>query len=136
MGIKREGRTPKGTWGVRNSCLCALIIILSACSGSSKQNFIESQDLVLSGSVGDGPIVGADIRVEDADGELIFEGLSDETANYRFDVPDGTRLPVTVRVSGGTDLVTSRGADFEMLSVAFQLGPDHAERFPHIPRWP
>ena len=123
MGIKREGRTPKGTWGVRNSCLCALIIILSACSGSSKQNFIESQDLVLTGSVGDGPIVGADIRVEDADGELIFEGLSDETANYRFDVPDGTRLPVTVRVSGGTDLVTSRGADFEMLSVAFSSGP-------------
>ena len=123
MGQKREGRTPKGTWGVRNSCLCALIFMLAACTGSSKQDVIESEGLVLTGSVGDGPIVGATIRVEDAEGKLVFAGMSDETANYSLEIPDGTALPVTVRVSGGTDLVTSRGADFEMQSVAFDSGP-------------
>ncbi len=123
MGQKREGRTPKGTWGVRNSCLCALVFMLAACSGSSKQSVTESEDLVLTGSVGDGPIVGATILVEDSAGERVFEGTSDETANYTLEIPDGTRLPVTVRVSGGTDLVTSRPADFEMLSVAFESGP-------------
>lgn len=123
MGQEREGRTPKGTWGVRNSCLCALIFMLAACTGSSKQDVIESEGLVLTGSVGDGPIVGASILVEDADGERVFEGTSDEAANYTLEIPDGTRLPVIVRVSGGTDLVTSRPADFEMLSAAFESGP-------------
>ena len=122
MGLTREGRTPKGTWGVRNSCLCALIFLLAACSGSSKQDVIESEGLVLTGSVGDGPIVGATIVVEDVDGNPVFEGSSDETANYTFDIPDGTHMPVTVRVSGGTDLVTSRPTDFEMQSIAFESG--------------
>ncbi len=122
MGLKREGRTPKGTWGVRNSCLCALIFLLAACTGSSKQEVFESEGLVLTGSVGDGPIVGATILVEDAQGNPVFEGTSDETASYTLQVPDGTPMPVTVRVSGGTDLVTSRPADFEMQSIAFESG--------------
>jgi plastocyanin len=100
-----------------------VIFILAACTGSSKQDVVESEGLVLTGSVGDGPIVGAEIRVEDAEGELVFEGISDETANYNFEIPDGTLMPVTVRVGGGTDLVTSRPADFEMQSVAFESGP-------------
>ena len=90
MGHEREGRTPKGTWGVRNSCLCALIFILSACTGSSSKDVIESEGLVLTGSVGDGPIVGASILVEDADGETITEESYDTgiflglTFNKRF----------------------------------------------------
>ena len=121
MGHEREGRTPKGTWGVREVCLCA-VVFLAACTGSSKQNFEESADLVLSGSVGDGPIVGADITVEDAEGTVVFTDQSDLTASYQVNVPDGTYLPVTVRVTGGTDLVTGRPADFELQAVAFSSG--------------
>lgn len=123
MGRPREGRLPKGTWGGRSVCLCAALALLAACSGSSSRNYTESEGLVLSGSVGDGPIVGADLLVEDAKGEPVWEGTSDSSASYQVEIPDGTYLPVTVRVSGGTDLVTGRPADFELIGAAFESGP-------------
>ena len=104
------------------SCLLGACIILAACSGSSKQKDVVSDGMVLSGSVGDGPIVGAEIRVFDADGTLVLEGTSDESAGYRLDIPDGTALPLTITASGGIDLVTGRPADFELRSLALNSG--------------
>ncbi|MEM8768218.1 MAG: hypothetical protein AAGE43_12280 [Pseudomonadota bacterium] len=97
--------------------------MLAACSGSSSRNYTESEGLVLTGSVGDGPIVGADLTIEDAVGDVIFTATSDETASYSVEIPDGTFLPVLLKVTGGTDLVTNRPADFELLGVAFESGP-------------
>jgi len=123
VGPKREGRLPRGTWGSREACLCAALILLAACTGSSSQQFTESEGLILSGSVGDGPITGADIVVEDARGETVLTGTSDGNAGYEIQIPDGTPLPVIVRVSGGTDLVTGRAADFELVGATFDSGP-------------
>ena len=41
--------------------------MLAACTGSSKDRITGSEGLILTGSVGDGPSVGADIRVEKTD---------------------------------------------------------------------
>ncbi|HEY5646246.1 MAG TPA: hypothetical protein VIS76_09905 [Pseudomonadales bacterium] len=83
----------------------------------------ESEGLILSGSVGDGPIVGADILVEDARGRVLLTTESDAYAAYEVRIAGGTPLPVTIRVSGGTDLVTGRAADFELLGATFGSGP-------------
>ncbi len=123
MGYEREGRPPEGTRGGLRAGVCAAVLsLLAACTGSTSRDTNESEGLVLSGSVGDGPIVDAQIRVEDAGGQLVLTGQSDAEANYRMEIPDGTRLPVLIRVSGGTDLVTGRAADFELLGVSFDSG--------------
>ena len=122
MGHEREGRPPEGTRGGQRVCLCAALILLTACTGSSSKNIDESSGLVLSGSIGDGPIVDAEIRVEDSQGNQVLMASSDAAAEYRIEIPDGTRMPVILRVSGGMDLVTGRGADFELIAAAFDSG--------------
>ena len=102
MGYEREGRTPKGTWGVHSSCLCALIFILSACSDGSRQSILESEGLMLPGSMGDGAIGDADIHGGGADtrigGEVtepvpVIEAVSATipVAEYK-PLPDSDRL--------------------------------------------
>ena len=121
-----------GTRGLVRGCLLgACIITLAACSGNSKQKASVSDGMVLSGSVGDGPIVGADIRVFDAGGELVLEGMSDSRAGYSLEIPDGIALPLTVTASGGTDLVTGRPADFELRALAFDSGPVNVNISPY-----
>ncbi|MGE0624801.1 MAG: hypothetical protein AB7I04_17455 [Pseudomonadales bacterium] len=61
--------------------------------------------------------------MEDATGEIVLTGTSDESASYEIQIPDGTPLPVMLRVSGGTDLVTGRPADFELIGATFESGP-------------
>ena len=124
--------------------LTFLSLILAACSGggggssssldevaalSSNQvdvtdsNEAEVADkFVVVGSVGDGPIVNADIRVVDALGVVIATGTSDAQANYELVIPAGTSLPVTVEASGGIDLVTQRAADFILRTVINEPG--------------
>src|SRR5690606_34237059 len=62
---------------------CALVVLatalLGACSGSSEP---KDDVLRLSGSVGDGPVVGALLRITDADGELLEEHESSDLADY------------------------------------------------------
>ncbi|MCB1686425.1 MAG: hypothetical protein R3E82_01290 [Pseudomonadales bacterium] len=111
-----------GTRGFGRVCLCGTFLILAACSGSSsqKESEILSEGLILSGSVGDGPVVGADIRVLDARGSIVAGAISDTGARYQLAIPDGTPLPVTVIASGGTDLVTGRALDFELSAKALE----------------
>ena len=121
-----------GTRGLVRGCLlAACIITLAACSGSSKQKESVSDGMVLSGSVGDGPIVSADIRVFDVEGELVLEGMSDAGAGYTLEIPDGIPLPLTVTASGGTDLVTGRPADFELRALALGSGPINVNISPY-----
>ena len=104
--------------------ITCLSIILSACSSGSSSGSSDGlvSNFVVSGSVGDGPIVGADITVLDAFGNIIARGVSDERANYQVDIPGGSHLPVSVHVIGGTDLVTQRPADFQLLSLITEVG--------------
>ncbi|MFB3107301.1 MAG: hypothetical protein ACE1ZA_20590, partial [Pseudomonadales bacterium] len=112
--------------GGRLKFISALMLmgLLAACSGASDITTSDdvSAALFVSGSVGDGPIVGAAMTVVDASGTVVLTGLGDSTANYQIAVPDDTLMPVTIRANGGTDLVTGRAADFELVAVATASG--------------
>lgn len=115
--------------------LLALALIATACSGggggSSSQKATSTATsatapaettssagtYTIGGSIGDGPIVNADVVVRDASGSVVATGVSDAYANYALDIPAAASRPLTLHVTGGIDLVTDRGADFELVAL-------------------
>ena len=98
-------------------------------SGCLIQDKIEDEDLVadvaledefeLSGSVGDGPVVGAAMRVISNDGSILNEFESDASAGYNIVVKTkGKYYPLTVDARGGIDIVTNLAPDFVLLGAA------------------
>ena len=70
-------------------------------------------DVLLTGSVGDGPIVAAALRVSTKDGALLAELESDSSANYEVNVKTkGRDYPLVIDARGGLDLVTNATPDF------------------------
>jgi hypothetical protein len=107
--------------------VAAMLLTLSACSGGGSGGASGSgaptqpvatpgpdAPIVVSGSVGDGPVVGAALQMVDADGKVLTRDESTSTADYRLEVPADARLPVLVNATGGTDLVTGRPLDFPL----------------------
>ena len=74
--------------------------------------------LVLKGSVGNGPVIGADITITDSSGELLALTTSDDTANYTVTIPGDAAFPITISATGGTDVVTGSPLGFSITSVA------------------
>lgn len=111
-------------------------LLMAACSGSS--DFVTdpgaadpsepaappapTAPVSVSGSVGDGPVVGADLVVTDANGQVLDRSTSDELASYALDLPGDTALPVLVEATGGVDLVTGRALDFTLLGAVLETG--------------
>ena len=78
-------------------------------------------DNELSGSVGDGPVVGATMRVLRNDGELLAELESDFAASYNVTVKTkGKYYPLTIDAQDGTDMVTFLAPDFRMSSAVLE----------------
>ena len=77
----------------------------------------------VAGSVGDGPIVNARLRVFSNTGELLLETSSNGTADYDLTVSArGRDFPLTVVADQGIDLVTNAAPDFALVSVIMQPG--------------
>ena len=79
----------------------------------------------IDGSVGDGPLVGATIIISSSSGNTLAELVSDSTADYSTTVSTAVaNYPLRILATGGTDLVTSTGPDFDLLgavpSAAFE----------------
>lgn len=75
-------------------------------------------DVRLTGSVGDGPIVGAAMRVLAKDGTLLKEFDSDTTAEYDVNVKTrGNDYPLFIDARNGLDLVTNTAPDFVLTGV-------------------
>jgi hypothetical protein len=75
-------------------------------------------DIQMSGSVGDGPIIDAELTVTSSTGEVLTNVVSDQTAGYNIQIKtQGKHYPLTVKASGGLDLVTNLPPDFELVSV-------------------
>lgn len=80
-------------------------------------------DVELSGSVGDGPVVGANMRITTNTGELLAEFQSDSSAGYNITVSALSEdYPLSVEATGGTDLVTNRQPDFLLRGAALNTG--------------
>lgn len=96
-----------------------LSLILIACgSGGSGSGGASSYQLTtLQGSVGDGPVIGATVKVFSQSGELLAVHTSDSTATYEMKVQaKKSDYPLTVVSEGGYDIVTRRAPDFTMTS--------------------
>ncbi len=77
----------------------------------------------LSGSVGDGPVTDADIRIGANDGSSLGSTTSDSTANFAITVKTlGSYYPLYLEATGGMDLVTQAAPDFTLRGAA--LSPD------------
>ena len=73
---------------------------------------------IITGSVGDGPIVGATLSIFDRDGNLLQTEVSDSGASYSARIKaKGNAYPLTIATSDGVDLVTGRAPDFRLTSV-------------------
>ncbi len=75
----------------------------------------------LSGSVGDGPIVDAQMVVRSNDGVMLAEFQSDANAAYEITVKAvETAYPLFVEAAGGTDLVTGAAPDFNLIGALIE----------------
>jgi len=108
--------------GIRSAALLtSLSIVLSGCLSDDKADTETDNvkiDNNITGSVGDGPIVGAAMRVLRNDGDVLDEFVSDTFAD--FDITVTTRsgnYPLTIEARDGIDLVTHRAPEFAMFGV-------------------
>ena len=77
----------------------------------------------LSGSVGDGPVVGATVRILSQDGRELGELQSDASSGYSTTVlTTRSDYPLSLISQGGTDLVTNAAPDFDLLSAVAEAG--------------
>jgi hypothetical protein len=89
----------------------------------SPDNGPTTSDVVLTGSVGDGPVIGANIQLRDRSGNLMAEMQSDAKAAYNITVATMSEdFPLLLEATGGTDLVTNRAPDFKLTGAAFNTG--------------
>jgi hypothetical protein len=112
---------------IRLGCYC-LALIITGCGGgdsssvgsaSSSEDTTASVDTVdVGGSVGDGPITGATVKIYNNKGKQIAAVLSDHTATYKSRVKaKGSEYPLVLEVVDGTDLVTGGAPDFKLSSA-------------------
>lgn len=112
---------------VRILLLVVLLAGLAGCgvdnSASPPAATTSGSAILFSGSVGDGPITGAALRVFSARGNRLGTIYSDSRAKYQANItPVTADFPLWLETSGGIDLVTGRAPDFEMISVLLAPG--------------
>jgi len=112
----------------RISALACSALVLSGCLSDGESASVDEPTSVtfdVSGSVGDGPVVGADMQVLGSDGALLAQFLSDGSAGYRISLnADTAQVPLRVTANGGTDLVTNAAPDFTLQSALFASNRD------------
>jgi hypothetical protein len=124
------GRKP--VISARNALVIAITsVALGGClSGEESEPEVEAtpveetlSDHELTGSVGDGPIVGAQVRVLTADGTELAQLESDGSASYTVTVrTKGKHYPLTLDARNGIDLVTNLTPDFDLFGAALEPG--------------
>src|SRR6187549_3676221 len=76
-------------------------------------------DVAIDGSVGDGPITGAQVTVRAKDGGVLQNVISSQTAGYNITLKTkGKNFPLFLDATGGTDMVTNQPPDFALRSSA------------------
>jgi len=99
------------------SFIFILLGLLTACGGGAEDS--HNATITLSGSVGDGPIIGATLTITDANGQVLVSAESDSTANYEVEFPATASYPLIITATDGTDLVTGVPPTFAMVSTVF-----------------
>jgi hypothetical protein len=77
----------------------------------------------LSGSVGDGPVVGSALSFFDREGVDLASYSSGSNADYQLSLRlQPEQFPLTIEAHGGTDLVSGVEPDFSLLTVVLEPG--------------
>jgi hypothetical protein len=80
-------------------------------------------DVSLDGSVGDGPVVDAEIVVQTNTGIVLQNVVGSQLAGYNVTLKTkGKHFPLFIEATGGTDLVTNLPPDFRLRSAALAAG--------------
>jgi hypothetical protein len=117
---------------IRNSIVLIVVALsLGACLEKQETNTNldapvgqdVAADQELLGSVGDGPIVAAKMKIKRNDGALLAELESDASAGYNITIrTKGKYYPLSIDARGGIDLVTNLAPDFVLLGAVFEPG--------------
>jgi hypothetical protein len=109
-----------------------LVVALQGCGGDdegAEQASAAGPDaepeieIVLDGSVGDGPIAGAQVVVRAKDGTSLQNVVGTQLAGYNVTLKTkGKYYPLFVGATGGTDMVTNLPPDFALRSSALEPG--------------
>jgi hypothetical protein len=106
------------------SLLAVSSFALQGCGGGSSDSASAADpaatdvDLDLAGSVGDGPVAGAQLTVRSKAGDVLQNVISSQSAGYAVLVKTkGKYYPLLVDAAGGTDLVTNLSPDFVLESA-------------------
>ncbi|WP_373026189.1 LamG-like jellyroll fold domain-containing protein, partial [Thioalkalivibrio sp.] len=110
----------------------SLLLVLAGCnefdsafgvgddSWRTSDEFFTAQ---VGGSVGDGPIVNARLRVFSNSGRQLLETYSNDTADFDLRVrARGNEYPLTIVADQGIDIVTNGPPDFKLVSVIMKPG--------------
>ncbi|MDQ6968186.1 MAG: hypothetical protein Q9M14_05840 [Mariprofundaceae bacterium] len=97
---------------------------LTACGGGATTGAATT----ITGSAGDGPVIGGAVAAIDANGIAVIttpaNPVTDANAQFKFTVPAGTALPLTITVTGGKDTVTGLTQDFTLKTAVTTLPPN------------
>ena len=101
--------------------------LLSAClnDGDTDTHWVGKiqSSVTVSGSVGDGPAINANVRIRSKNGEELATFKSDASGSYTVDIKvTDSQFPLLVDATGGTDIVTNAAPDFVMLSAVVSSG--------------
>nr|AFI78773.1 secreted protein [uncultured bacterium ws198A12] len=112
---------------IRNAATLTIIsILISGClmgEEEAESGAEVATDNEVSGSVGDGPIVGATMRILRNDGVELSQLSSDADASYNITVKTkGKFYPLGVDARNGTDIVTNTAPDFDLLGAVLEPG--------------
>jgi hypothetical protein len=121
----------KGTLSVaaiRNAIAPFVALGISGCLSSQSNEpgaFVpdNADDIIVEGSVGDGPLANSDIVVRAKDGDVLARFQSDENGTYAVTISArSVDYPLLLEASGGIDLVTKQAPDFMMRSAVLNSG--------------
>jgi len=112
---------------IRNAATLTIIsIIVGGCLMDEEESKADAETLIdheLSGSVGDGPVIGASMRILRNDGVELMQLESDASASYNITVrTKGKYYPLGIDARNGTDIVTNTAPDFDLLGAVFEPG--------------
>ncbi|MFN2310185.1 MAG: hypothetical protein ABR553_10725, partial [Gammaproteobacteria bacterium] len=128
------------TFGTLLKCFAygAFAALLVACDGDNEHAAIDNgtgstaiaggrseamETFSVAGSVGDGPVINADMFFFTAKDELITGYKSNAFANYALDIKvKNSAFPITIKAVRGIDLVTGMRLDFTLQAVAPSAG--------------
>jgi hypothetical protein len=70
-----------------------------------------------SGLAVDGPVSGATVVILEADGDQLTTSTTDAAGRFSVELPTNALYPLTVRVTGGTDIVTNTAATIALAGI-------------------